>query len=77
MWSRAVQFFTNSIETDGRNVGLNMEQCGRSECCALNGIPSKFGDILMSFKDINSRIVFVVMIDECYAVVKRWADSHG
>jgi hypothetical protein len=80
MWAKPVQFFTNSLENDGRNAGLKLEQVGRSESIGSNNIssrPTEFGDILMAFHKSGSRIVFVVMIDECYADVKFFSDRNG
>ena len=79
MWNNAVSFFTKSLQSDGQNAGLRLEQVGRSESISTNNISrsSEFGGILSKFKSMEARIVFVVMIDECYADVKYWADSHG
>ena len=79
MWSNPVSFFTKSLQNDGQNAGLRLEQVGRSESIGNNNISrsSEFGAILSKFKNMEARIVFVVMIDECYADVKFWADTHG
>lgn len=80
MWGNAVSFFTKSLENDGRNAGVRLEQTGKSESLGNNNIssrPNEFGDILKGFHRAGARIVFVVMIDECYADVKFYADRNG
>ena len=80
MWGKPVDFFTKSLENDGRNAGLRLEQTGRSEGISNNNInqnPNEFGDILKKFVQQGARLVFVVMVDECYADVKFYADRQG
>ena len=80
MWGKAVDFFTKSLENDGRNAGLRLEQTGRSSSLGSNNIsnrPEEFGDILRGFVQSGARLVFVVMVDECYADVKFYADRQG
>ena len=80
MWGKAVDFFTKSLENDGRNAGLRLEQTGRTEGIESNNIsrsPNQFGDILRDFAQAGARLVFVVMVDECYADVKFYADRQG